>query len=114
VSPIILASFFLLVALLAVLIWWLRRSKKFKALDALISVGGILFGISSLWRAFRALEDGHISMSRVVNGVFHRASETHDFWIWTLFFSGFGIVAISISMLILLDLLRLDIKSRNT
>jgi hypothetical protein len=110
-SQSVVVSFFIFIALMAVLIWWLKHSKKYKTLDAVAGVGAILFGVLSLWRALRALEDGHISTSRVLTGVFHRASEAQDFWLLTLFFVVFGIAAISIGFMIVVDTLRHSITS---
>jgi hypothetical protein len=73
-----------------------------------MELGGLMFGAVLIWRAFAALSDGTITLSntKLGNGTFSRATENTEFWIYVLLFAGFGVMCLSICILVLLDVIR--------
>jgi hypothetical protein len=61
-----------------------------------------------VWRALVANSDGYIVLSntKLGNGVFSRATENTEFWIYVVGFASLGVICISICILILIDVIR--------
>jgi hypothetical protein len=112
ISPIIFALFFVAAAFLAILIYWLDRAGNSTGKDLLCGTGGLLFGGVLIWRAFAAISDGSISLSKTKlgNGTFPRVTETTEFWIYVLLFAVFGVMCLSICTLVLCDLIRAKLR----
>jgi ABC-type transport system involved in multi-copper enzyme maturation permease subunit len=108
ISPIYVALFFVILVLLAILVYWLGRTGNSAGKDLLYGSGGSIFGIALILRAFVALNDGTITLSntKLGNGTFSRATEGTEFWIYVVFFAGFGVICLSICILVFLDVIR--------